>query len=52
MHRPDHDVTVSLMFRAFTTDRDLLPALLPARADLEEETLQEIAEHAERSSTI
>lgn len=52
VHRPDHDVTVSLMFRAFTTDRDLLPALLPARADLEEETLQEIAEHAERSSTI
>lgn len=52
VHRPDHDVTVSLMFRAFTTDRDLLPALLPARADLEAETLREIAEHAERSSTI
>ncbi len=27
-HRPDHGVTVSTMFRAFTTDRTLLPALL------------------------
>lgn len=49
IHRPDHDVTVSLMFRAFTTDRDLLPALLPAAEDLEEETLREIAAHQRRS---
>jgi MOSC domain-containing protein YiiM len=28
VHRPEHDVTVSLMFRAFTTERDLLPRLL------------------------
>ena len=27
-HRPDHDVTVSTMFRALTTDRSLLPLLL------------------------
>jgi MOSC domain-containing protein YiiM len=27
VHRPDHDVTVSTMFRALTTDRDLLPQL-------------------------
>lgn len=27
-HRPAHDVTVSTMFRAFTTDRTLLPRLL------------------------
>lgn len=27
-HRPDHQVTVSTMFRAFTTDRSLLPLLL------------------------
>ena len=27
-HRPDHDVTVSTMFRALTTDRTLLPRLL------------------------
>ncbi|KMO99389.1 MOSC domain-containing protein [Streptomyces roseus] len=25
VHRPDHDVTVELWFRAFTTDRSLLP---------------------------
>lgn len=43
IHRPDHDVTVSLMFRAFTSDRDLLPALLPAGEDLEEETRAAIA---------
>ncbi|MEP6666950.1 MAG: MOSC domain-containing protein [Nocardioidaceae bacterium] len=28
VHRPDHDVTVSTMFRAFTSDRSLLPRLL------------------------
>jgi MOSC domain-containing protein YiiM len=28
VHKPDHDVTVSMMFRAFTTDRSLLPRLL------------------------
>lgn len=27
-HRPDHGVTVSTMFRAFTTDRSLMPRLL------------------------
>ena len=30
VHRPDHDVTVSMMFKAFTTDRSLLPRLLDA----------------------
>lgn len=45
VHRPDHDVTVSLMFRAFTTDRDLLPSLLPAGADLEQETRAEITRY-------
>ncbi len=30
VHRPDHDVTISQMFRAFTTDRSLLPTLLAA----------------------
>lgn len=43
VHRPDHDVTVSLMFRAFTTERDLLPALLAAGGDLDEETRREVA---------
>ncbi|KHL12066.1 MOSC domain-containing protein YiiM [Mumia flava] len=30
VERPDHDVTVALMFRALTTDRTLLPRLLDA----------------------
>jgi MOSC domain-containing protein YiiM len=28
VHKPDHDVTVTTMFKAFTTDRALLPRLL------------------------
>jgi MOSC domain-containing protein YiiM len=43
LHRPDHEVTVSLMFRAFSTEPDLLPQLLPAGAALEEETRRHIA---------
>lgn len=31
IHRPDHDVTVALQFRAVTTDRKLLPRLLAMR---------------------
>ncbi|HEY5846554.1 MAG TPA: MOSC domain-containing protein, partial [Microlunatus sp.] len=38
VHRPEHDVTVALVFRALTTERDLLPALLSAGDDLDEET--------------
>ncbi|MFE7132230.1 MOSC domain-containing protein [Streptomyces sp. NPDC057638] len=30
VHRPDHEVTVTLGFRAVTTERDLLPELLAA----------------------
>ena len=29
-HRPDHDVTIGLVFRARTTDRSLIPRLLAA----------------------
>ncbi len=43
LHRPDHEVTVSLMFRAFTTERDLLGSLLAAGDDLDPETRAEIA---------
>ncbi|MBW8806112.1 MAG: MOSC domain-containing protein [Catenulispora sp. 13_1_20CM_3_70_7] len=32
VHRPDHDVTVALMFRALTLEPDLLPRLLVAEA--------------------
>ena len=45
LHRPEHDVTVSRMFRAFLTDRDLLPGLLVAGDDLDAETRAEIAAH-------
>jgi MOSC domain-containing protein YiiM len=37
LHRPDHEVTVSLVFRALTTAPELLPELLPAGDDLIEE---------------
>jgi MOSC domain-containing protein YiiM len=37
LHRPDHGVTSRLAFRALTRERDLLPRLLPAGADLPEE---------------
>jgi MOSC domain-containing protein YiiM len=35
---PDHDVTIGLLFRATTTQRDLLPRLLAARDYLDAET--------------
>lgn len=35
LHRPDHDVTVELWFRAFTTERSLLPRTLAAGAAME-----------------
>jgi MOSC domain-containing protein YiiM len=37
VHRPEHDVTVALAFRALLTQRDLLPRLLEAGDDLSEE---------------
>ena len=40
-HRPDHDVTIGLTFRALTTRPDLLPRLLPARA-LPEEAMRKV----------
>ncbi len=42
VHRPDHDVTVSVAFRATTTERELLPRLLAAGDDLIPE-LRELA---------
>jgi MOSC domain-containing protein YiiM len=38
--RPDHDVTVSLLFKATTTERELLPKLLAAEAYLDQETIE------------
>ena len=40
IHCPDHDVTVSLVFRALTTSPELLPELVPAGDDLIEELRQ------------
>lgn len=39
VHRPDHDVTVSLQFRAATTERELLPRILAAGEALHPEAL-------------
>ena len=43
VHRPDHDVTARLAFRALTRERELLPRLLAAGHDLPDE-LREMAE--------
>ncbi|WP_051366034.1 MOSC domain-containing protein [Hamadaea tsunoensis] len=43
VHRPEHDVTIGLTFRAITLEPDLLPLLLTA-----EETADDIRETAER----
>ena len=43
--RPLHEVTVALMFRALTTERALLPALLEAGDALPVETRLQVADH-------
>jgi MOSC domain-containing protein YiiM len=50
VHRPDHDVTVSLVFRALTLERELLPDLLAAGADLPAEET-EAGEQARAAQT-
>ena len=40
IERPDHEVSISLYFRAITRERDLLPDLLPAAEFLGAETLE------------
>ncbi|MFC8514193.1 MOSC domain-containing protein [Streptomyces sp. NPDC057257] len=40
VHRPDHEVTVGLAFRASTTERELLPRVLAAGAALHPEELE------------
>jgi MOSC domain-containing protein YiiM len=37
---PDHEVSIGLVFRATTTERDLLPRLLAAEAYLDQETIE------------
>ncbi|MEV5674050.1 MOSC domain-containing protein [Streptomyces sp. NPDC052179] len=46
VHRPDHEVTVALQFRAVTTERDLLPGLLAAGDALHPEALRRAREYA------
>jgi MOSC domain-containing protein YiiM len=38
--RPDHEVTITMLFKATTTDRELLPELLAAEAYLDPETIE------------
>jgi MOSC domain-containing protein YiiM len=42
LHRPDHDVTVSLFFRSQMAERDLLPRLLAAGDDLPVDTREDV----------
>lgn len=49
VHRPDHDVTVSLMFRALTTERDLLPRLLVIADSLASEHRHAVEKYAASS---
>ncbi|MFF4006014.1 MOSC domain-containing protein [Streptomyces sp. NPDC001717] len=51
VHRPDHDVTVSLWFRAFTTERDLMPRTLAAGAAMEPEAHERVRLHIEKYGT-
>lgn len=48
VHRPDHDVTVSMMFKAFTIDRSLLPRLLDAGDALPPEPRAQAEKYAAR----
>jgi MOSC domain-containing protein YiiM len=48
VHRPGHDVTVALQFRAVTTERELLPRLLAAGDALHPEALARAREYVRR----
>ncbi|WP_175407926.1 MOSC domain-containing protein [Streptomyces sp. TRM64462] len=48
VHRPDHDVTVSLAFRASTRERELLPRLLEAGDALDPEWRDNARTYVER----
>ncbi|MEU8686361.1 MOSC domain-containing protein [Streptomyces sp. NPDC048611] len=49
VHRPEHEVTVGMMFLALTTRRELLPRLLEAGAALPEEARRKAVKYAERA---
>ncbi len=46
VHRPDHEITAALQFRASTTERTLLPSLLAAGEALHPESLRKAREYA------
>lgn len=48
VHRPDHTVTVSLLHRAVTTERSLLPSTLAAAAWMDAELLELARTHTEK----
>ncbi|MEU1042691.1 MOSC domain-containing protein [Streptomyces sp. NPDC005551] len=48
LHRPDHDVTVALQFRAVTLERTLLPRLLAAGDALHPEVREDARKYAEK----
>ncbi|MFE9996357.1 MOSC domain-containing protein [Streptomyces avermitilis] len=48
VHRPDHEVTVALQFRAVTTERELLPRLLAAAEALHPEALARAREYVQK----
>lgn len=49
-HRPDHEVTIGMVFRALTTRRELLPRLLEAGVALPEEARRKARKYAERAA--
>ncbi|MFD9211477.1 MOSC domain-containing protein [Streptomyces sioyaensis] len=48
VHRPEHEVTIGLMFQALTTRRELLPRLLEAGGALPEEARRRAEKYVER----
>ncbi|MFH9234032.1 MOSC domain-containing protein [Streptomyces globisporus] len=50
VHRPDHEITAALQFRASTTERTLLPSLLAAGEALHPEALRKAREYAAQQS--
>ncbi|MHC3468345.1 MOSC domain-containing protein [Streptomyces sp. 7R007] len=51
VHRPAHEVTVALQFRAVTTERTLLPRLLAAADALHPEALRQARAYGERHAS-
>jgi len=44
IHRPEHDVTISLAYLAMTAERALLPRLLEAGEDLDDDLREQVAQ--------